>query len=510
MLQDSPQLVPCLSPPQIPHQATPELSLSAYETSSPHISQDLGYAFETTKSHIQTRRNSDCILDTGDSPSKYTKGIKSQFDYDLDFEYESVDDIKDLDFGYKEKKLRYSKTPIQKKKEFAMPISQAFLKGLHIYVNVNQSNDVSFKERVKTSLNEIGATIVDDLVESDVYISDNELLNRIGTRQHEKMKNRKGKRILQIRPSQIEWAFINQRPIESDKSANSSTSSVQCSSFSSATIMESTFSTTTHASNSHPNEKINSNLQKSNTALAIHDTTFAISPSQFQNTFQSSNASSPAIQLPKASETIPNLKTMTLKKPKQLSSIELMTLTNKVPTRKKMCNGSNNRYGTIASQLSILNTTSINKNSMPLPHIPKNHSLQIIISDIRHRFAPIFKYFGDIDQIPRLYLEPAPRYYCMNAFQKVPPNADQFAKNYIMRQQATCHQKTNMKLTTNETSTKEMHNDIAMAVGDNLFCYVCRKSFDNPIEHHSSLQHKRQTQLLWNEFDNLASSFNDL
>ena len=157
------------------------------------------------------------------------------------------------------------------------------------------------------------------------------------------------------------------------------------------------------------------------------------------------------------------------------------------------------------------NSKNFNDSYRKIQCLPINPPYQkapmIVVSDIRHLYAPITKTFTGTEQVPQIYIERAPRFYFLTPFQPVPPNAKQIAQSYMLDRM----NKMQCNATPAPSNLKINTNDISAVIGkSNYYCYICRTNFEDPRDHHDSSYHIRNTTPLWEEFDNLASSFNEI
>lgn len=403
---------------------------------------------QTTKDQIQPQK------------SNSTQNFNLNFESN---ESESEDDKTDSDFVLRRKKNAKRKTDKVKisANSFLPELPPYFFKGLRIFVILHKiSQDEAQKANevklIKFALEKVGSIIVDDPNYSDLIITD-EYLPKF-TDNH----NIRGSR--QVLIDQIPW-IKDFNPIQPN------TNVIPMNNF----FPNSNFKI--------PNRSVVSSPMVNNDTNLNHNFQIQQNPKQVTGLKIAlpSNSTSPS------ATANPNFSCIT-----NSSIINIMNF-------KSNSIGIYNNAAPNQSYIQRANSRNINDSYRKIQCLPIHP--MIIVSDIRHLYAPLTKTFTSSDQIPRIYLEKAPRFYFLTPFEPVPSNAKQIAQSCKMQNKA--HQtNSNLKVKT---------NDVAAVIGkSNKYCYICRTTFDDHIEHHNSVNHIRNTTPLWEEFDALALSFNEI
>lgn len=433
---------------------------------------------------MRSRSMMNADTQTVNNPKRHQQPQKSRssqnFNYDTNSDdFNSDDDKSDSDFLLKPKKVTKRKSSKARAPEssFLPELSPYFFRGLRVFVKLsktpqNETNEINDEMMAKFALEQIGAIIVEDPKLSDLVLTD-ELF--VKSPEYQTFKRNRHVFISQIawikNFSKISAPIPNLSPNSSFKISNRSALS---------SPMINNDANCSHISQTPPK--------------AIRVTGLKIS-AQVRHVILPSNSTSPSAAA-----------AMNSNHPFNINPSINSIMNNKNNNNNLNCNDNipNQAYS------QRVNTRNLNDSYRKIQCLPIPSHYQkapmIVVSDIRHLYAPITKAFTDNDQFPHIYLQTAPHFYFMTPFQPIPPNALQIARSCMLERMS----KTQNKEIPNP-NLKNNTNDVSAVIGkSNYYCYICRMNFDNPADHHNSSFHIRNTTPLWEEFDEIASSFNEI
>lgn len=429
---------------------------------------------------------------------------KSTHDFNCDSdnsnEFEETEDKTDGEFILKAKRITKRATKVKMEKSYLPELSPIFFKGLRVFVKLNKTpqtktDDFNNEMMVKLALERNGSIIVDNPQFSDLIITDESNIKSSEIQSYNQSR--------QVLLDQISW-IKDFMPLQTnDFNLQPNTISVSNINFS----PKPSFKPSNRSALSSPMV----NTDTSPHILQTPQKTKRITPgvrisSPIRHVILPSNATSPSATTHMST----TVSTTANTNPNILCTLNPSI--NKIMNTKNNSTNNNNQinisYQNRIQKISTRNLNDSYRKIQCLPiasHYPK--APEIVVSDYRHMYAPIIKVFSTTEQIPQLYVETAPPFYFMTPFQPVRPNANQIARSCMLDRGA----KLQNKVSAAQSNLKANTNDVSAVIGkSNYYCYICRTNFEDPYEHHNSPYHMRNTKPLWEEFDSIAASFNEI